>query len=74
MRLKADEYLRLTVLEDKGQRVLDVRVWKKTPTGGVPTKNALIMSKRFIVPFIISLQKIHQQDSLIEIKNTTEVA
>ncbi len=73
MRLKADEYLKLTILLDKSERVLDVRVWKRTPTGGVFTRKSLTMPKKLLIPLIIGLQKIHQAESAIESK-TTEVA
>ncbi len=73
MRVKKNEYLKLTVLSDNGQRVLDIRIWKRTPTGGVFTNKTLIVSKRMIVPLIVGLQKIHQAESAIE-SQITEVA
>ena len=73
MRLNADEYLRLTIVREQEKRVMDIRVWKNTPTGGVPTRKSIIISKKLIVPLIRGLQKIHQAESAIEARNTTEI-
>jgi hypothetical protein len=72
MRLKKDEYLRLTVLPDKGDSVLDIHVWKRSPTGGYPTNKTITVDKRFIVPLIRGLQKVHREQSSLE-AHTTEV-
>ncbi len=74
MRLKKNEYLKLTILPDNGERVLDIRVWRRSPTGGVFTKKSFTVSKRLVIPLIRGLQKIHQAESAIEAKHTTEVA
>lgn len=73
MRLKSDEYLRLTILQENNERVMDIRVWKNSPTGGVPTRKSIIVSKKLIIPLIRGLQRVHQAESLIEAKHTTEV-
>ncbi len=73
MRLKSDEYLRLTILREHNERVMDIRVWKRSPTGGLPTRKSIIVSKKLIVPLIRGLQKVHQAESAIEARNTTEV-
>ncbi len=74
MRVNRDEYLKLTILPEGGELVLDMRVWKRTPTGGVPTKKNIIAPRRIVVPLIIALQKMHQAQCAVEAKNTTEVA
>ncbi len=73
MKLRSDEWLRLTLITEDNQRYLDIRVWRRTPTGGVPTKKSLMVDRKLIVPLIIQLQKVHQFESSQESK-TTEVA
>jgi hypothetical protein len=72
MKLRSDEWLRLTPIVDKGREVVDIRIWRKTPTGGVPTKKSLIIDERLIVPLIMTLQRLHRSRSSQKSK-TTEV-
>jgi len=73
MKLRSDEWLRLTPGDDGGKRVLDIRIWRQTPTGGMPTNKTLMIETKLIVPLIIQLQKAHQFESKKE-TSTTEVA
>lgn len=72
MKLRSDEWLRLTPGTENGKRVLDIRIWRRTPTGGMPTKKSLAIETKLIVPLIMQLQKIHQFESK-EASQTTEV-
>lgn len=73
MKLRRDEYLKLTMLDDENGRILDIRAWKKTPTGGMPTRKSFILSARTVVPLIIGLQKIHRDESEVQSRfNSTE--
>lgn len=63
-----EKWLRVTSIIDKGVNCLDMRVWKKTPTGGMPTKEAVVIDERMIIPLIIKLQAIHRDISSIEAK------
>ncbi len=74
MRVNRGEYLKLTILPEGNDLVLDIRVWKSTPTGGVPTKKAIVAPRNIVIPFIRALQKVHQVQSNIEATSTTEVA
>lgn len=73
MRVNRGEYLKLTILPEGNDFVLDIRVWKQTPTGGVPTKKSLTSNRQIVIPLIMALQKIHRAQSAVE-ANTTEVA
>jgi hypothetical protein len=63
MRLNGDEWLKLTPIIENGVELLDMRIWKKTPTGGVPTRKSLIIPERMIIPLIMTLQKVHEHRS-----------
>jgi hypothetical protein len=73
MKLRSDEWLKLTPIVDEGKDVVDIRVWKRTPTGGVPTKKSLIIDEKLVVPLIMTLQKLHRYRSK-EKTQTTEAA
>lgn len=74
MRVNPGEYIKLTILSEGDELVLDMRVWKKTPTGGMPTKKAIIAPRQIVVPLITALQRVHRAQSSIEAHTTTEVA
>ncbi len=73
MRLESDEWLKVTPIVDNGVELLDMRIWRKTPTGGIPTRKSLIIPDKMLVPLIMGLQKIHRQESERKAKQATGV-
>ncbi len=73
MKLRSDEWLRLTPGTEDGKRVLDIRIWRQTPTGGMPTKKTLMIDTKLVIRLIMQLQKVHQFESSLE-ASTTEAA
>ncbi len=73
MTITENEFLRMTPFKDSnGKRAVDLRVWKRTPTGGMPTKASIVIDQRMIIPMIIQLQKIHQHESELQTTESTK--
>jgi hypothetical protein len=62
MKPRGNQYI-LSLIEEGGEEKLDIRFWKATPTGGMPTNEALVIHRKEIVPLIIGLQAMYRIDS-----------
>lgn len=60
MVLREDEWIKLTSIRDGDLDAIDIRIWRMTPTGGIPTKRSICFEDKLIVPLIIELQKMHR--------------
>lgn len=70
MVIRDDEWLRLTPLTENWKTVIDIRVWRKTPTGGMPTKKSIIIPFPLVTRLIAALQGVHEKVNVLESKKT----
>jgi hypothetical protein len=63
----------LSFIEEDGRPKLDIRFWKATPTGGMPTNQAISIDRRDIIGLIIGLQKAFRVESRRQAKAKTKV-
>lgn len=73
MKVKPDENVTIGWVFDDDGDWLDIRVWKLSSSGGAPTRRAITIPKKMLIPMIRALQESHREVSAAEAREKTGV-